>query len=259
MIPGHSSISRVPRVGATGGGGRLWTPADIPELTGWWDADSGITLNGANVSSWANKIGAGSFANSNSGPQLSSFNGNPCLQFDGGSQNMQLPGTAGVTPNFNAGGTLLCAASPTKGGSPVITVYGGQFGPWINTFNYPAIMFADRTITIGNDTWTGNGHRSMSAELGVSASLIIRGTQRKVPYMDRSPYSFGTDTSNSSTFLGYDQNGRYFGGVITAVAMAPVLLGGIDIDRWEGYYAHKTKSTDYLPASHPYKLAPPRV
>jgi len=48
--------------GATGGG---FTPADISDLVGWWDAEQGVTLSGTDVTSWVDQSNtAGDFTKS---------------------------------------------------------------------------------------------------------------------------------------------------------------------------------------------------
>lgn len=112
----------VPRCGVPRCGRRRrpWTPAEWPELAGWWRSDSGVTLNGSAVSAWANRkahaLGVGALAQ----------------------------GTALWQPAYNASDPLL-------GGFPSVTTDGSL--QWLATTTFDASAYGTAYIAfVGRPT-----------------------------------------------------------------------------------------------------------
>jgi hypothetical protein len=127
-----------------GGGAPAWTPADLgAALKGWWKADVGVTLSGANVTAVADQSGNGkTLTNSGVVPfSATGFNGKPTFNFvaanNAGLQNLSFTGLGtGVT------------------GSVFIV---GQFSPLANGAYGRAVSFdgtgGGDTATIANAAW----------------------------------------------------------------------------------------------------------
>jgi hypothetical protein len=270
VIPGHSSISRVSRVGAAGGAGRLWTPADIADLVCWWDADSGVGLTDGKVSSWASKIGTGTFLQTTAAnrPTMTIVNGVPALLLNGTNQFMTLPQrddnpSGFILPDPGATNTnFLMVAAPNALQGHILGINNGNFGMGaVNVSNNPRAgsRYGGAEYAASAENWVGTRSLSFEWQLLIYPG-IQRGVQNGKPLMSRSPSIPGSSLTNSPAYLGYTgDSGIYWNGTISALAGARTLLSGADQDRWEGYYAHKLGTTAYLSASHPYKSAPPRV
>lgn len=269
MIPGHSSISRVPRVGAAGGGGRLWTPADISDLVAWWDADSGVTLTDGAVSAWASKIGTGTFTQATAAqrPTMTTIAGVPALLLDGSNQRMSLPGRE-TNPGgflypdpFTENASFLMVGGPTANYGSLFSLDNGGMAIGLmgsGSVQRPGVAYGSSNIQLSEEVWTGV--RSFSFEWQKTpATGMLRGVQNGAPVVNRSASGPGSNLNYYPGVLGFNSAGYSWRGTISALAMARTLLRGSDQDRWEGYYAHKLGTTAYLSASHPYKSAPPRV
>lgn len=72
-------------------GGAAWTPARLSSLAAWYRADLGVTLNGSNVSAWADQSGNGRHATQGTGAEqpgqpatVAALGSELALSYDGG-------------------------------------------------------------------------------------------------------------------------------------------------------------------------------
>lgn len=81
----------------SGSGGSAINPGTVANLNLWLDASVGITLNGADVSAWADQSGSGNNATQGVAANQPAFsatglNGNPTIEFDGVDEFLQCNG-----------------------------------------------------------------------------------------------------------------------------------------------------------------------
>ncbi len=97
--------------------GRDQAPARVGGLTAWLRADRGITLNGSDVSGWADQSGNGNDASQGTALNQPAYNtswsnGRPALTFDGTNHFMEVNTLAAMFVN-RAPFTLFCVAQAT--------------------------------------------------------------------------------------------------------------------------------------------------
>lgn len=85
-----------------------WTPAALGAIVeAWWEADSGITLNGGTVSGWVDKVKGRELAQALAGNQpaynaTGSPSGGPIVVFDGAASSLKTVGFTLNQPNYVA-------------------------------------------------------------------------------------------------------------------------------------------------------------
>jgi hypothetical protein len=253
----------------------LWTPAALgSSLALWLDADdfSTITLNGSTVSQWRDKSGNGRHASQADVANQPTYtanglNGKPELTFDGLTQFLNLPVSGAPTQNSsligvfqttNAEATfagfinIMADVVPEKheirlgvgtGGSQ--TFYRAYWNGAYVTIDNAAVNFQNLSVfnvsfvTSGGVTTTTvrvNGSNALSASRG--------GT-----WGDTVEFTIGR----------FVRNGAMRAGIAQELISIQSVLSTTDIQKLEGYLAHKRGSTADLPSDHLFKFTPPYI
>ena len=266
MIPGTSGIARMPRVGSAGAAGnsRLWTPLDIaPALAGWLDADPDTwTLVDGKVSEWRSKVGTFTATQATAGnrPTPTTLNGLPTLDWLRGSTVMALP-TASM-PSGASSFTVLLAASnayTANAASNRIISWGntnsGQtplLGMGLSSTNGPQVGSGSTELTAAQTAWTdARTFAWQHLRTGTAPTHLCRLHGRAM--------ASGVGTSVTAANVNRTELGVSWLGSISAFALASRSLPEPDIERWEGYYAHRLGTAASLPTDHPYRSEPPRI
>nr|BDD44692.1 hypothetical protein 22 [Legionellales bacterium] len=249
------------------GGPKLWTPSDITTKL-WLDAydEDTITDSGGAVSQWDDKSGNANHATQGAGAAQpltnnATIGGYNALDFDGSDDRLVLtsndafdePFTIYVVFNYNSGGRAYsrilgrrngandgCVAISTTDSTPSIT-------PIITT---SATSYSiTPTITQDADHMVG-----MTYEAGGNLEVKYDGTA-ETPVATSGTF----DNSNATAGVIGDtaESTREFPGQIGEVVIVNSVLSDDDINKLEGYLAHKWGFEANLPAAHPFKVSPP--
>jgi hypothetical protein len=236
----------------------LWTPAQLPGLSLWLDADdaSTITLNGSTVSQWNDKSGNARNASQATAANqptrtLNGLGGRTVLTFDG--VNDFLNATLTLT-NFSVGivGTLtvntaiiyypLGFGTPLSGGSNGVSVGGTNFTQRA-ALNGATSLLTNETVTL-NSPYLITAH----AQTG----------NRLISFNGQTPATDTNSQSISAVRIGQRSDNFWpYAGPIGEIVITNTALSTTDRQRLEGYLAWKWGLEASLPADHPYKNSPP--
>lgn len=248
-----------------------WLPTNLTDLRAWYDADdaSTITLNGSDVSHWADKSGNGytvsqsssvlqpAYDSANSKILFTTINGETL----GINSLLGMPNNpdcsfivfANTTGNLNSddgiNGRMIGLGSATQSTAPVL--HGG-FGSAGTSWRYnqgyaqfvPTILASTDYLFVWHKPTGG-------METG---EFRIDGTQ--IPSSASLSGSLGN--FNESYFAIGAANGG--GSWINCEVYEVIVLNSsvqTEIEECEGYLAHKWGVTSSLPSGHPYKTDPP--
>jgi hypothetical protein len=233
----------------------LWTPDDITTAL-WLDADdpASITLNGSTVSQWADKSGNDRHlaqSTPSCQPSMGTQNGRDTVSFDGtddvlGSASRVLGDIytiAWVAKNRVQSQTSWALGQGSAGGT----------GRMYATLEYSDKLFihqVDNGAQVVSGTPAG-GHKLYAlTRSGASSAIKIDGG----PAING---SVDTDTVQNTSFTVGGALGNYGAIDVCEVVVFLSVVSAGDIQRLEGYLAHKWGLADSLPAGHPYKSAAP--
>lgn len=236
-----------------------WTPADLTTLTAWYDASDPATVNetAGSVISLADKSGGGHDATSDAGaeePTLGSIGGLTALSFDGVDDNLQ----TALFHNRAADVSIFFIAAPngtdTETGAPVTG--GGAKNLNIEVDSTGLVRVQNRNQYTNNSQRVGSTLGAYVVGVTVEAagptiSLGVDGTYVSQA-MDASANTKAFELG--SRFEGTQLNYR---GLLGEVVIVQALLSTADIQKVEGYLAHKWGTEGALPAGHPYKATAP--
>lgn len=254
----------------------IWTPAELPNLALWLDADDAatITLNGTTVSQWNDKSGNGrnvtqAVAANQPTYTATGLNGKPVLTFNGTNSFMTFQTAFGTVTEFNAvvvwrtnasgvgnfdylyqigdgsNALSLNAASPTAG-----SFNGNYYGLTSAT---PATAFDFSTPAVFNAAKISS-HRIGT---GTAHNFWVNGSARTVPAWSQS-LNVNSSTSGLGRFI--NSNAHFLQGYIAEmVFVTNTALSTADRERLEGYLAWKWGLEANLPSGHPFKNTPPTV
>ena len=269
----------------------LWTPANLPTPPAlWFNDDSSITTVSGMVSQW-NDISGNNYHFSQSTstqrpePLAAALNGRRVIRFDGVNDYLASSATGarnlcrnqanlahfGVILRRAAGGNtnaiVLYNSSNASGSRSTVAVNGAGGG------ETDKVRFIQRSTDAGgaavltqataiNGSWQIFGARAEISN--TDGYLHINGT------LDQSSTSFtsGTATSDTAANIGPSlgaaeaSGGAPTGGTPAAVDVAEIMtiraqLTTANVERLEGYLAHRWGLTGNLPSDHPYKTEPP--
>jgi hypothetical protein len=280
----ETETSEMPSVSSA----NLWTPDQIgPSLLAWYDAEetSSFTIDGG-VSVWndisGNNLGL-TQANSNNRPQKTQ-DGNTFayVQFDGVDDCLRSSPTEYPWPTpLQQPFTVIVVFSPPEYADLVNAervwsgfqrTYSVSDDSWV--FGY--IQYASAGVQANYAAYSGNpfgsasiykagGNPDYSPNIIMSA-VTFNGIGNSVNRMHGITFSPATTTNSNSLYglcLGADSNG---GSVSlnseVGIYEFMIVTGNVDasdIEKIEGYLAHKRNTKNLLPINHPYKLAPPTV
>lgn len=212
-----------------------WTPEYITTAL-WLDAAdaSTFTLSGSNITEWRDKSGNDRHADTiySTSPTYvtGQVNGNPVVRFAGGAFNM-----LGKMPASLAVNVRSVYTKPTSNGGPWQRVYssdGGVDADYLDEGIYLIPEFGGDGATAGGPKLTAG-----SGETKVTNNF--------------SRFAIGTLSSTLGT-------NSYYGDLCELVISTPKIATA-DIERIEGYLAHKWGVTGDLAAEHPYKTEAPTI
>jgi hypothetical protein len=249
-----------------------WSPALLPALALWLDADDDetITIDGSRVSQWRDKSGNGRHvgqADVSSRPLLSAwgFNSRDGLDFDGTNDFLQSAASL-TTGTYTGPFNVIWAASRRGNGGTILTERSGALvgiSQWLS-INGAYFISSDGANYSSNHTMSETTFAALDASGGVVAHLhspsirdilFLNGSQRSVLSATASNITGGT----SHFRIGAREGGvgQRWDGLVLEIVVTLEALGDEDRQRLEGYLAHKWGLQGNLPADHPWKAAPP--
>lgn len=229
----------------------LWTPKLLNSPLVLDAIDSGFSYGSSTyVSQWRHMYNNSVICSQNTGslqPLRTTLNGIPAVYFDGG-DSLSLPAvfantgwclycvgqfdpTLTTQAFLGAGSTIITLANDGGTATTLIRVDNVDNIPALNGYiNGAAVTFTDRNSVF--DSYVNN-------TVNIVNFNSIRGTSTAL--------TFGVASFNFN-ILGY----------VYAFIVVSSALSTANRQKLEGYWAHRFKCTDKLPASHPYKSSPPR-
>jgi len=251
--------------------GVLWTPAQITTAL-WLDAadPSTITQSGGSVSLWNDKSGNSRHVGQVTAAKQPTYsatglNSRPAIDFDGTSDVLK-------NASFQPAGALSCFVvlnrDSAQGSIVNIQRAGGVFelagsfgGGYTNItitatgFMDPALGFNIAASGVSQDMilglqYDGNGSAASDfvARLNGASQIIV----------NSGIVGFATET-------GFSVGGRpvqdlaYYNGRISEIVFIQNQVAISDVEKLEGYLAHKWGLAANLPSGHPYKNAAPTI
>lgn len=239
-------------------GKKLWTPAELTSEIGgdyraWWDgADSStLTLVSGVVSQWRDKSGNGFHMDQPTAadrPALSTINGVQALDFDGSNDCMLR--TANIATNVI---NMAFVVDPLNNGLDQNLTNGQGFDNNNFEFDWAGVdnvVYWNGTGPIQYVDGSPSAIAMFSCRTGGGAYIRKDGTQR-------ASGNNGTGTWGTTAWIGCREgSSEYFSGDLGELICWQATDNGAR-DRIEGYLAWKWHTNTLLPASHPYKNAPP--
>ncbi|MCU0273940.1 MAG: fibronectin type III domain-containing protein, partial [Acidimicrobiales bacterium] len=252
---------------ATSAAQALWTPADLPNgLDLWLDAGdaSTMTVAGGAVAEWRDRSGnsrhaAQATVSSRPTYQVAGFNGRPAVSFAGAA--VSLTGASALPGTSTEYGFAMAyrATAPTS-------TRPRMFGVNTPTFNLQLGYLEDQRLftRVGGQAYAGVPRAAEGADNVVvfrydaaAHRVSLNGTEEAL-VAGPSPNSDSQISSGTYALpAGYASGTFKMNGVIGEVVYVGAPLSLADLQRLEGYLAHKWGTTASLPAGHPYRDAPP--
>lgn len=261
-------------------GSSLWTPAKIATSV-WLDASDSASLTTVSniVSEWRDKSGNARHATQTTDSyrptySASAFNGKPGLSFDGIDDFLVAPATMSGT-DF----TLAAAYAPTAtaiastGGDCIasLSAAGVEANGYFHLVYRSNITNKLRWLTT-TDGITGAMSIAYPSATATTAPVIAtawRSPTETALALNGEVQSNASDTEGVGSAVYANARfevGRYYYASTEycgnfQIGEILVLIGAASLmtrQRLEGYIAHKWGLTANLPATHPYKVAPPR-
>ena len=239
----------------------VWTPADLPGLALWLDADdaSTLTVSSGAVAEWRDKSGNGRHAAQTTAVNrpdytAAALNGRGAVVWPSVANARTL-----VTPAFATQDWWLAIRYADGVRSTWIASYQGLFGGGGASESEIGLIGASS----GSATYGNGGFPTGRINGGAELSNLHRVVLPMPTSIVHARRSAGALTPSVGWYLGMDRslighNRGWSGpmGEIVATASSP---SDADRQRLEGYLAHKWGTTASLPTDHPYKTARPRA
>jgi hypothetical protein len=239
-------------------GAMAWTPAQLPSLALWLDAEdtASITLNGGKVSQWNDKSGSARHATQATAANQPEYIASTAVL--GGKPSVGATATTGyglvgtITPSFAAREWLFVAAyldgvtALFPDGSVFPTLLSGPNNFGAQRAGMGATALADWFTSA---MWAALPYRN-GAETTSTTALPMPATLLRFE---------GETTATQTWGIGFNQStsGRTWRGPIGEVIAVGETLSTADRQKADGYLAWKWGLTANLPADHPYKSTPP--
>jgi|GEM_PF-1931576 len=232
---------------AEGGGGASWTPADLGQKLLWLDMDDPTTIafsNYPNISTLFDKSGNGRNAVSANPPSHvpAAIGGRPAAYFLNDR----------MTFTRIPAGTTISAFYAFKGEGPqaLSTLMGDDTS---------ALMPIGASSSASNtEVWRGSSAPAIRRN-GSPVTWSVRG-QAHAALTDSEAQVLalnGMTLTANVIWLGAGPFSYFFRGHLGEVVIVTGALSVEETARLEGYLAHKWGTAGALPASHPFKAAPP--
>jgi titin len=255
VTPVHAVGDGAPSSVATAQAQALWTPADIPGgLALWLDAAdaASLTVAGGQVSEWRDRSGWARHAVQTDPSRRPTFTATDARA--GGRPTVGAPTGVGLIgldlPSFAMRRFVGVVGfgngtETTFAGYPTLVAGPGSWG--VPRFG----MGSNGTSSwFSGDTLTGTSFRNGEVSASATALPMPLGIQR---------FDFPSVTSSTWT-LGYNANAadrNWRGPISEVVAFADLAISASDLQRLEGYLAHRWGTAASLPADHPFRTVPP--
>lgn len=260
----------------SGGGGGLWTPADIT-TTAWYDASdaSTVTLSGTDVTAWADKSGNGYTAT-----QTGSFNPTYATALVNGLNSIEF-GTEGSAArgygflDTQALGSAICGVKYAIIGSHARYnsqtqnhVVGASNGGAVGNTNAVLHLGYDSNIVLRLGQFGNDLNRIVPVYSAPAADALITGLNRaggKLVSLNGGALE-NTNTNTTDLKVGGNQgfalgrwSGNYwnFAGRINELVFFNFEVTDATYQKVEGYLAWKWGTEGDLPVTHPYYSAAP--
>ena len=247
---------------------RSFNPSDI-ETALWLDAAdaSTITESGGLVDQIDDKSGnSRNFtATSTARPTYttSGQNGKNVLTFNGTSNFLSRSEyTYGTTHSlfvvfkYTGASTITAStagAAVLHGSNSITSIY---IGPWSGVFANERLGYYRSSSGFAKTNADINSTSPLLLSFAVNNSLT-NATSKLNGSADFLTTS-GTSIPSSIQFIGaFDGTSNFFPGLFCELIIAPSFLSATDVEKTEGYLAHKWGLTANLPANHPYKTVEP--
>jgi len=253
-------------------GRKPWVPTDLgTQLVAWWRAqdytlmvDDGSGL----ISSWKDYIGGLTVtATTTARPTWSatSFNSSyPGLTFDG-SANCFVATSFGALPTGSTAGEIWCVATQTVAQIGYVCSYGGTAGGTLRRAGVNATFHpngGDGTTALAD---SGTNLVSSPAIWGIQFSGTTANGWINGTAFNSNPTTIGSLNTLTTRLRIGSNNGSsaasFFGGVGSDILVVSPTLSTANRQNLEGYFAWargmQTASNSFLPASQPYRYAPP--
>ena len=254
-----------------------WTPDLISPLL-WFDADSGITLNGGSVSSWKSRTGSytATQINSSKAPVYQpGINGLNTVKFDGIDDFLSVPHNIALNLPANQNFEIFSVSQTDN-------VYGPEARPVIvgkGTASNGYLLYVSVTTGAANTIENPNHkYRFYMQGANVAIAPNNQGTGASLGWVRRQGNNGGiyntiggantlgnvgirNGSPNAPLSLGAANNGleRFMQGQIGEVILVKRALNPEERQKMEGYLAHKWGMETDLPDGHPYRDRIPMV
>lgn len=245
-------------VGGSSGEAELWTPDGLEELVAWFDASDAetLTLNGSNVSAWADKSGNDNHATQASAANqpatgVSTIGGLATLSGIDGAQKMLVAGSPTVKQ-------CLSVSHVTSTNGATILVHGSNAAATTEFFSRastPQVSFDG--VGTAQGRLRVNGGSQSSSGIGIlapdvtDADVLLEGTLANTFSLENiigRVYTAGPPPPGPGAT-------EYMGELLWFSAE----LSNEDRQKVEGYLAHKWGLESKLPSDHPYKSSAPEA
>ena len=252
-----------------------WTPSDLgtSKCAAWFSADSLSSLsNGDAVATWTSSEGnsiSATQSNADKRPlyvATSTISGKPAVNFDGASSNFDDMQFTASALNVGTSGALLCCFIGNANDGTSLSFGGITRGSssstslsllYQNNNTNLQLGFAGTSDIISSSNFpsgtTGTAYRTLVFGRH-DGKLMLRYLGNEIS--DQSDASSGNATTTA-----YAIGSQYFsGGCEGEIAEIMYLVNPTlkDIQKVEGYAAHKYSLTGSLPSDHPYKTNAPQ-
>lgn len=226
-------------------------PESISSLAAWWRADSGITLNGSNVSDWDDKTGTYTISQSTPGNQPlynstdSNFNDRPTITFDSGTFEW-LEGASGLATSIRASASSIFVVARRNSGGSNHTLVGVG---WTSLNSQYIWFYANSSNNLfyrraGSGTSDDSGAATIGAGDRFSAAVTYSTSESQL-YLDGAtdgaPFAMANDPSTVDVFaigsLVRTGPSNYFDGEIAEVAVYSTAITAADVLRLHNYAA----------------------
>lgn len=252
-----------------------WTPNAISSaISGWWDASDETTLTkdsgtGA-VSEWRTKAGpsrSATQATAGARPIWSATarNSLPGITFDGVDDTLAFA-TTGL-PSGTAESASAALAYSTSS-SKIVLGYGGTTSGSARRMSTgaggtPSISFVSSTVSAGTNSalWTNKDVIFLFNVAGNSSTPTLTGSTNgnyRGSFSGTVPTNMNT-TLDTGSIGSQAQTTNFFAGVMQELFLFNRPLTQNEMNKLEGYLAHKWGVLNLLPTAHPYKTNPPTV
>ena len=263
VVATNSAGNSVPSTTVSGFPGAAWTPAMLDVAPEWWldaSAASTVTSSGDVVSSWTNRSTRGGTLTVPSGGaapavRTNSINGLPTVRFT--NDLLQGPDNfGGTSDSFTAVGVMRENTRSNNSfwsfNGPIVAPFFFLHAPWSDGNLY--FDAADQTTNRSSTGYTSPVGTPGLVTLWKDQSLGRNGVASNGGAAALSP-GRTTATTTGGLLLG---NAAIDHDLAELIAVDR-RLSTLDTQRLEGYLAHKWGTASLLPATHPFRNAPPVV